>query len=1024
MHRAVRLALALLAVAVAAVAGEAAQPPYRHMVPADKKLPEAWTQGLFARGEATVWRGKQLDGVGMPIGGIGAGQVYLRGDGTMAYWRVFNREHSTGYGRECYQRPIPPSPVDQGFAVVVEMDGKTQVRKLSKEGFREIEFVGEYPIAIVRYRDDACPVRVEMEAFSPFIPLNAEDSALPATLFHITVTNASDKTVRARVLGWLENAVLHHSAKTLRATRRTQRIDGQNRTLLLHTAELAPPPKAAERPSPVIVLADLEGKDYGTWKVEGRAFGTGPARGTLAGQQPVSGFRGKGLVNTYLGGDDKLQGTLTSPPFALERHYVQFLIGGGNEAGRTCINLLVDGKVVRTAVGEKKEQLVGHFWDVRPFAGKQAVIQIVDKASGPWGHINIDHVELTDQVHQAAGGPIDQLHDYGSMALAFLGPTASAQEAHAVLSASGPAGRGPRAVAPLVSVLRETETSSPAAERRSYALLSELLALNPLDSRSAQALVAWHFPNQRHHGRHYAVRFRDARAVADYIGDHHARLAAHTRLWRDTFYTQSSLPHWLLERLHSTASNLATGTAQWWANGRFWGWEGVGCCAGTCTHVWNYAHAHARLFPSLARSAREMQDFGAGFHANGLVGFRSDNAYAADGQCGTLLKAYREHLTSADERFLRRNWPHIRQALRYCIAQDGDANGILEGSQHNTFDINFVGPNTFVGSLYLGALRAGEQMAREMGDEGLADECRAIYERGRQFTVAKMWDGEYFIQLVDLKQHPKHQYARGCLSDQLFGQGWAHQVGLGYLYPEDKVKTALASVWKYNWAPDIAQQNAAHPPLRWFARPGEAGLFTCTWPKSEHLEKNAVLYKNEIWTGIEYQVAGHMIWEGMVAEGLSVIRGIHHRYRPTNHNPYNEVECGDHYARALASWGCALALAGFEYHGPKGHLAFAPRVTPADFRAAFTAAEGWGTYAQTREGKKQTSRLDLRWGRLRLARLTLALPDGVKTAKAVATLDGKPAPARVSVDGGRLALTFKTPLRIEAGGTLQVEATW
>ncbi len=462
--------------------------------------------------------------------------------------------------------------------------------------------------------------------------------------------------------------------------------------------------------------------------------------------------------------------------------------------------------------------------------------------------------------------------------------------------------------------------------------------------------------------------------------DNYARLTNDTRQWCKTFYEDSTLPRWLLFRLHSTVCNLATGTCQWWGNGRFWAWEGVGCCAGTCTHVWNYEHAMARLFPELERTVREMQDFGEGFDENsGLVGFRSNRAYAADGQCGTVLKAYREHLMSADSEFLKRNWPRIKKTLLFSIGHDGDDNGLIEDSQHNTFDINFEGPNTFVGSLYLAAIRAGEEMAREMGDEDFANRCRKIFESGKKLTMEKLWNGEYFIQEVDLEKYPKYQYGEGCLSDQVFGQGWAHLVGLGYIYPPEAVKTALESVWKYNWTPDVGPYNASYKPERWFARPGEPGLFTCTWPNSEYM-REGVRYRSEVWTGIEYQAAGGMVWEGMLDEALAICDGVQQRYDPARLNPYNEIECGDHYARALASWGVYQALAGYEYHGPHGHLGFAPKVTPRNFKAAFTAAEGWGTFSQVRTGNEQREFVEIRWGKLRLRSLAFEVPQGWKAA--------------------------------------------
>ncbi|MHC4181430.1 MAG: GH116 family glycosyl hydrolase, partial [Planctomycetota bacterium] len=666
--------------------------------------------------------------------------------------------------------------------------------KRLRGSIENVRFTGEYPIGLVRFSDPKLPVRVEMEAFSPFIPLNAKDSALPATIFHITLENTSNKAVKAGIAGFLENAVLIDSAKSILANRRTRMVEEKGRTLIVHTAEKAPPPERAESPREKIVLADFEGPDYGDWVVTGQAFGTAPARGTLAGQQKVSGFLGKGLVNTFLGGDAP-NGTLTSPEFTISRKFINFLIGGGNHVDKTCINLLVDGQVVRTAVGKSNEKLMGHFWRVEEFEGKQARLQIVDNARGGWGHINIDQIELSDEPQSGPVGPLDELPDYGSMALAFAGKA-----------------RNP------LRLPYEREIVFPVNQSKTARLFTERVLLPAGASKTFTFVLSWFFPNHQN-GREYANRFDSASDVAHYVLDNHERLVAETRKWCKTFYEDSTLPRWLLFRLHSTVCNLATGTCQWWKSGRFWAWEGVGCCSGTCTHVWNYAHAPARLFPELERSAREMQDFGEGFDAEtGLVGFRSNRAYAADGQCGTVLKAYREHQMSADDAFLKRNWPRIKKTLEFTIGRDGNDDGIIEDSQHNTFDIEFYGPNTFVGSLYLAALRAGEEMAREMGDERFAKRCRRIFESGSRLTVERLWDGEYFVQLVDLKEHPKHQYAQGCLSDQLFGQSWAHQLGLGYIYPREYVTKALQSVWKYNWTPNVGPYNAEHKPERWFAR--------------------------------------------------------------------------------------------------------------------------------------------------------------------------------------------------------------
>ncbi|MGE5295724.1 MAG: hypothetical protein ACM3VT_12925, partial [Solirubrobacterales bacterium] len=214
-------------------------------------------------------------------------------------------------------------------------------------------------------------------------------------------------------------------------------------------------------------------------------------------------------------------------------------------------------------------------------------------------------------------------------------------------------------------------------------------------------------------------------------------------------------------------------------------------------------------------------------------------------------------------------------------------------------------------------------------------------------------------------------------------------------------------------------QNEAHPPERWFALPGEAGLFTCTWPKSPYL-KDGVRYREEIWTGIEYQVAGNMVWDDMLTEALAICNGIEQRYQPAKHNPFNEIECGDHYARAMASWGVYTALAGFEYHGPKGHMGFAPRVTPDNFQAAFTAAEGWGSFAQSRKDVVQQETIDLRWGRLALKTLAFAVPKDWRAANIELRLEDRLISNKTLLSNGRVEIELNEDLTLAQGDRLSV----
>jgi non-lysosomal glucosylceramidase len=469
-----------------------------HVIPVDKELSRDYIWGLFERGMREVWTGKALDTIGMPVGGIAAGQLYLRGDGTLALWWIFNKHVFTGYGASCYRTYRPESPVDSGFAIVVEKDGKTLTKPLNRD-FGTVEFAGEYPIGIVRYREDGFPVKVALTACSPFIPLNAKDSALPVTLFHISVENVSTQKLAVRMLGWLDNAVCIHSAKAVHALRRSRIVNEKGRTLIVHTAEKAPTPEGAKPPRRKIVLADFEGADYGDWKATGKAFGKAPVRGTLPSQQEVSGFVAKGLVNTYSGGDGP-QGTLTSPGFTVSRKFINFLIGGGSHAGQTCINLLADGKVVRTATGKNDEKLEWYFWNVQEFEGKTAQIRIVDQHSGGWGHINIDQIELSDKPQSGLVGPVDQLPDYGSLVLALAKEAAPLQDVRRLLASLG---------GWATSLNAETNIAFPVTEKRSTALVAQPVQLAPGAKCGFIFALAWFFPNHQQ-GHEYANRFDSA----------------------------------------------------------------------------------------------------------------------------------------------------------------------------------------------------------------------------------------------------------------------------------------------------------------------------------------------------------------------------------------------------------------------------------------------------------------------------------------------------------------------------------
>ncbi len=247
-------------------------------------------------------------------------------------------------------------------------------------------------------------------------------------------------------------------------------------------------------------------------------------------------------------------------------------------------------------------------------------------------------------------------------------------------------------------------------------------------------------------------------------------------------------------------------------------------------------------------------------------------------------------------------------------------------------------------------------------------------------------------------------------------------MGLGRILDETKVKTALKSLWRYNFTPDVGPYRNANKPGRWYAMPGEAGLLMCSWPRgaANRVQQSYDYYFNECMNGFEYQVAWHMIAEGMITEGLAITRAIHDRYHPSRRNPWNEVECGDHYARSMASYGVFLAACGYEYHGPKGHLGFAPRISPENFKAPFTTAEGWGTFSQKRQGGAQQDTIEVKWGKLRLKTLSFVPAENAKAEKVNVTINVKAVEAAHKVEDGKVKITLVVEVTLEAGQKIEV----
>ena len=433
------------------------------------------------------------------------------------------------------------------------------------------------------------------------------------------------------------------------------------------------------------------------------------------------------------------------------------------------------------------------------------------------------------------------------------------------------------------------------------------------------------------------------------------------------------------------------------------------------------------MFPELERLLREKVDFGLGLQPDGAIHFRGEfnNIPAIDAQAGAILRALREHQMSANASFLTNNWPRIKRATEWLITRDGDGDGLIEGNQHNTLDTDWYGPVAWLSGLYLAALAAAETMGLEVGDREFAAKCRTILNTGQNNLVTRLFDNDYFMNKVDPQHRDAINSGTGCEIDQVMGQSWAFQVGLPRVVPQKETLAALHSLWRYNFTPDVGGYRKTYQAGRWFAMPGEAGLLMCTFPRTDwdYAQASgkgpdwAAGYFNECMNGFEYQVAGHMVWEGMITEGLAVTRAVHDRYHPSRRNPWNEVECGDHYVRSMASYGVFLAACGFEYHGPKAHIGFAPRLTPQDFKSAFTSAEGWGSFAQKAQGSGLQAEIFVRWGKLKVK--TVALKSAVANTVHV-SLGTNNLPATFVREEDRLLITLADPVVIATGEKLGI----
>lgn len=495
--------------------------------------------------------------------------------------------------------------------------------------------------------------------------------------------------------------------------------------------------------------------------------------------------------------------------------------------------------------------------------------------------------------------------------------------------------------------------------------------LAPGESRDFEFVLSWSFPNRRRawgghivfadpHAdqvvkNHYSVLWPDAWAAATHLHGELPGLEAATDAFVDALYGGSLDP----VLADAVGANIATvrsttcfvvesPTPELGEGPVFAAWEGsfdhAGSCEGTCTHVWSYAQTVAWLFPALERTARRVE-FLLETDQDGAQKFRSNRIFggpawfmgpAVDGQLGTFLRLYREWRFSADDAFLSESWPAAARTLDYAIREwDRDGSGLLSGELHNTYDIEFHGTEPLANGMFIAALRAGARMAEHLGETDRSRDWRARADRAAEGMEERLWNGEFYRQVIDDVDAHRYQYGEGVLSDQLLGQFHARINGLGDILPADHVRSALGAIVEHNFRSDLTTHESTQ---RVYALGDEGGLLLASWPRGGR-PAIPFVYSDEVWTGVEHHVAATLVYSGLVDEALVIERTLRSRYAGAVRNPWNEIECGNHYARSLASWGLLLAASGVQWDAPTRTLSFDP---VADGSYLFTTDRAWG----------------------------------------------------------------------------------
>ena len=868
---------------------------------------------LYQKGKQRTFSGPNLDQIAFPLGGIGAGQINLGGSGQLQDFSIFNKPALGTQPRASASIFAKPKG-EEGVARVIEgpvthsrifNGGKHAGGGAAPLGFphmKKATFRGEFPFAYMDFEDASLPVKVSLEAFSPFIPLDVKNSSIPAAILKYTFKNTTKKTVDAQFVYSTQTPFLStwNDFWTVRdGCISTERSEGKLTGLEFTNEDLAVghPKKGTF----VVALLEKNVTVQETWY-------TGASPAFILWKEIASG---------------KLAAR-KMPPRPTDPEAKPYYAEGG---------------------------AIGASFSLKP--GESRTIPLIVAWHVPDADANFGiEKEAVEKWEEETGKK------------AADAPAAGCSDGGCGCQGGGKP--------------------------------------NPIKWRP-----------------YYVSHFRGAFDVAKYVGSNLESLEARTRKYHDLFF-QTTFPSVVLDAVSANLGILKSPTCIVLENGQFWAFEGClnggGCCHGSCTHVWNYAQAMPHLFPQLERSLRSLE-LEQSMDAKGHVQFRANLPVslaphsfhaASDGQLGGIMKVWRDWQISGDDEWLKRMYPLAQKSLNYCIETwDPDKKGALYEAHHNTYDIEFWGPDGMCSSFYLGALRAMSEMAKRLGHDADAKAYAQLADKGMKFLGKEVFNGEYYFQKIQWtglrgnlfdqphwknstgevraiteKEGPPFQYGKGCLSDGVIGQWFADLFGLPAALDPEKTRKHLESVFKYNFKADMSEHSDPCRPT--YAMNDEAGLLLCSWPKGGQLSI-PFFYAPEVWTGIEYQVASHMALYGMVDEALTIVKGARDRYEGLKRNPWNEFECGSYYARALAIYGVFTALSGFRYSAVTQQMELNPQLPDEKMVSFFSTDKAWGKFTLNRAKGKTSVTIEAQEGTLTIKSLALPFLAPKKTAKASIT---------------------------------------